>query len=369
MAEDPSGTPSDDEMLQALARHLSAAGGAVRPEASAGADLSWHSVLDCRIRRTTETRKETARTEKGRKDLSALATYTHLAGHRPGPPAEHGSLRRIELVREGSVRHNTCECGNGAWVCKRCEGRGRLPCDPTTACPDCRGLESCAECDGTGRPRPRTKDRDQGRAAQATASGTVPRRVRCAKCRRPDAACPTCAGRARTKCPQCSGSGLVDCPTCKGDGTVAHEACGGSGVVTTWVGGVIEQRSHEELVRRPRRRPPFPVRRRTARLGRWRKAVLTGDDPLPGDLDAAHAEALAPYLSVRAGEAHRRIVLRHLPLARITVPTDPDRVHYAFPGADGVEVLTLPSRRRVAYGLVIAAAVLVVAVLLLVLLV
>ncbi|MGI5251505.1 hypothetical protein [Actinacidiphila glaucinigra] len=362
MAENPSGTPSDDEMLQALARHLSGAGGAVRLDSSAGADLSWHSVLDCRIRRTTETRKESARTEKGRKDLSALPTYSHLAGYRPGPPAGHGSVHRIELVREGSVRHNTCECGNGEWACKRCEGRGRLPCDPTTACPDCRGLESCAECDGTGKPRPRAKDRD--RAAPATASRAVPRRVRCAKCRRPGAACPTCAGRGRTQCSQCTGTGLVDCPKCTGGGTVAHDACGGSGVVTTWVGAVIEQRSREELVRRPLKRPPFPVRRRTARLGRWRKAVLTGDEALPGDLDATHAEALVPHL-VPAGEVHRRIVLRHLPLARITVPTDPDRVFYAFPGSDGIEVLGLPSSRRVARGLAIAAAALVVVVLLL----
>ncbi|MFE0626655.1 hypothetical protein ACFW3D_06745 [Streptomyces sp. NPDC058864] len=365
MAEDPSGTPSDDEMLQALARYLSGDGGAVRLDSSAGADLSWHSVLDCRIRRTTETRKETARTEKGRKDLSALPTYARLADYRPGPPGEHATVRRIELVREGSVRHNTCECGNGEWACRRCEGRGRLPCDPTTACPDCRGLASCAECDGTGKPRPRTKDRDRDRAAAATASRTVQRRVRCAKCRRPDAACPTCAGRGRTQCSQCSGTGLVDCPRCKGGGTVAHEACGGSGAVTTWVGGLIEQRSHEEAVRRPRKRPPWPVRRRTARLGRWRKAVLTGDDPLPGDLDATHAEALAPYLASRADEAHRRVVLRHLPLARLTVPTDPDRVFYAFPGTGGIEVLGLPSRRRVARGLAIGAAVLAVAVLLL----
>lgn len=365
MAEDPSGTPSDDEMLQALTRHLSGDGGALRPDSSAGADLTWHSLLDCRIRRTTETRTETARTEKGRKDLSALPTYTHLDGHRPGPPGEHGALRRIELVREGSVRHNTCECGNGEWACRRCEGRGRLPCDPTTACPDCRGLESCAECDGTGRPRPRIKDRARDRAAAVTASRTVPRRVRCAKCRRPDAACPTCAGRGRTQCAQCKGTGLVDCPKCKAGGTVAHEACGGSGVVTTWVGGLIEQRSREELVRRPRKRPPFLVRRRTHRSGRWRKEVLTGDDPLPGDLDATHTEALVPHLAPRAGEAHRRVVLRHLPLARITLPTDPDRVFYAFPGTTGIEVLALPSRHRLTRGLAIAAAALVVVVLLL----
>ncbi|MEU4091259.1 hypothetical protein [Streptomyces sp. NPDC026673] len=366
MAESPSGPPSDDDMLQALARHLSRDGGAVRLDSPGSADLSWHSILDCRIRRTTETRSETPRTEKGRKDLTALPTYTHIAGYRPGPPGDHGTTRRIELVREGSVHHRTCECGNGEWACGRCEGRGSLPCDPTTACPDCRGLEPCAECGGTGTPRPRPKGGDR---AGKPASGAVPRRVRCAKCRRPEAACRTCAGRGRTECSQCKGTGLVDCPKCGAGGTVAHDACAGSGVVTTWMGGLIEQRSRGEVVRRPRRRPPFRVRLRTARSGHWRKAELTGDDALPGDLDATHAEALEPHLAPRAGEVHRTVVLRHLPLARITVPTDPDRVFYAFPGSAGIEVLPLPSRRRVARVVAIAAAVLVVAVLLLRLLV
>ncbi|MGW3243126.1 hypothetical protein [Streptomyces sp. NPDC001070] len=365
MAQNPSGPPSDDDMLQALARHLSLDGGALRLDAPGSADLAWHSILDCRIRRTTETRRETARTEKGRKDLSALPTYTHIAGYRPGPPGDHGTVRRIELVREGSVRHNACECGNGEWACRRCEGRGRLPCDPTTACADCRGLGSCAECDGTGKPRPRhrNRDRDRDRAAE-TASRTAPKRVRCAKCRRPEAACPTCAGRGRTECPQCKGTGLVDCPKCKGGGTVRHDACAGSGFITTWVGGVVEQRSHWEAVRRPRKRPPFPVRRRTARTGQWREAVLTGDDPLPNGLDATHAQALTPRLAPRTGEVHRKVILRHLPLARITVPTDPDRVFYAFPGPTGIEVLPLPSRHRVARFLAITAAALAAAALL-----
>ncbi|MBT2404489.1 MULTISPECIES: hypothetical protein [unclassified Streptomyces] len=50
--------------------------------------------------------------------------------------------------------------------------------------------------------------------------------------------------------------------------------------------------------------------------------------------------------------------IRHLPLARVALEGRPDQVFYAFPAAaGGVEVVELPSRRRVSRIAGIAAAV------------
>ncbi|MER7001370.1 hypothetical protein [Streptomyces sp. NPDC000410] len=158
--------------------------------------------------------------------------------------------------------------------------------------------------------------------------------MRCGKAR---AACPECAGRGTTKCADCQGNGVVDCEDCGGKGTVQHAVCRGTGRLTTWTGAVIERRGDTDRVRLPEERPPFLVRQRAEGSGRWREAVLDEGGKLPADLDPAHVKAIVPRLGRREGEFARRVVLRHLPLARVEVPADPDRVFYVFPGTSEIE--------------------------------
>lgn len=359
--------PTDEDILRAVEQHLSERGGGdpVRLGHLTAVRISWHSLLDCRIVRTTQTRTESARSHKGRIDLSKRAVYTDLTTHKADPPPEPGRPRRIELVQRDSIRERACDCGNGTWHCKRCEGRGDIPCDTTVVCAACRGLDPCTACEGTGRARASARrgvaDGAGGASAQAS-----PERVRCAKCRSPRAACPKCAGRARTECPKCAGRGSVPCPPCKGSGTVPHEACGGTGVITTWTGAVIEERDRTEAVTLPERRPPLRARRRAESAGDWRETVLTSfRADLPADLEHEHHGAIAPRLGRIPGEVARRVTIRHLPLARLTTHHEPDRVFYVFPGRSGPEVVPLPSRRRVLRATAVAVASLVVALLVL----
>ncbi|MFF3563995.1 hypothetical protein ACFYXS_28505 [Streptomyces sp. NPDC002574] len=363
-----SAPPTDEDVLRAVERHLSERGGGpVRFGAPTAVRISWHSLLDCRIVRTTETRTESARTHKGRIDLSKRAVYTELTTHKVDPPPEPGRPRRIELVQRDSIRERACECGNGTWHCKRCEGRGDIPCDTTVVCAACRGLDPCTACEGTGRARDRASTR-RG-AADGTAGAPVAassERVRCAKCRSPRTACPKCAGRARTECPKCEGRGSVPCPQCKGSGTVPHDACAGTGVLTAWTGAVIEERDRADAVTLPRKRPPRRARRRAGSAGDWRETVLTSSRAdLPGDLEHEHHDAIAPRLGRTPGEVARRVTIRHLPLARLAADQDPDRVFYVFPGRYGLEVVPLPSRRRVLHASAVAVAALVVVLLVL----
>ncbi|MEU6341133.1 hypothetical protein ABZ883_09300 [Streptomyces sp. NPDC046977] len=355
----PSAPPTDEDVLQAVERHLSArSGGPVRFGSPAAVRITWHSLLDCRIVRTTETRVESTRVHKGRIDLSKRPVYTDLTTYKTEPPPEPGRPRRIELVQRDSVRERACECGNGTWRCTQCEGRGDLPCDTTVVCAACRGLDPCTACEGTGRARNRASAREQDTAPSE--------RVRCAKCRSPRAACPACAGRARTECPKCHGGGSVPCPQCKGSGTVPHDACAGTGAITTWTGAVIEQRDRAEEVTLPERRPPGRARRRARSAGSWREAVLTSSGAdLPAGLADAHRAAITPRLGRSPGEVARRVTIRHLPLARLAADHEPDRVFYVFPGLTDLEVVPLPSRRQVLRTSAVGVAVLVVALLVL----
>ncbi|MER6998606.1 hypothetical protein [Streptomyces sp. NPDC000410] len=359
MAEAVPGRLPGDDILQAVERHLSGRGTPLDLGAPGSARITWHSILDGEIIRSLETRSEGHREEPGRVDLSGRPEYTSLAGHRVPPPSDPARGEKLELVRAGSAREQTCECGNGRWRCQLCRGSKRRPCEPTRPCAACRGTDPCVRCHGTGHPR--------GHPYAGRSAPGADERVDCVRCGRPRAACPGCAGRGSTECADCRGNGFVDCEDCGGKGTVRHEVCAGTGRLTSWTGAVIERRGDTDRVRLPEERPPFLVRQWAESSGRWREAVLDDGEKLPADLDPAHVKAIVARLGRREGEVARRVVLRHLPLARVEVPADPDRVFYLVPGRSGNEVFPYPSPQRIRHFLKLGSAVAAVALLVLVL--
>ncbi|MEU9862979.1 hypothetical protein AB0D99_19125 [Streptomyces sp. NPDC047971] len=349
MAEVTPGRLPDDDILRAVELHLSGRGTQTSLSAPGAARITWHSILDGEVVRSLETRSEAPREKPGRVDLSDLPEYTDLAGHDIPPPSDPAARETLELVRRGSVRQRTCACGNGRWRCQLCQGSKRRRCEPTRPCTACSGTDPCVRCHGTGRP--------QGRPPANRGARTSDERVDCVRCDKPAAACPACLGRGTAKCPDCAGKGSVTCEDCGGKGTVEHAACGGTGSLTTWTGAVVERRGDKEPVRMPEQRPPVLVRQRAEGAGRWAEAVLDEGGKLPADLDPAHVAALTPRLARRDGEVARRVVLRHLPLARVEVPADPDRVFYVFPGRTAeIEVFPYLSPQRIRHVLTLGSA-------------
>ncbi|MFC3573337.1 hypothetical protein ACFOZ0_08640 [Streptomyces yaanensis] len=355
--------PSAEEILRAVEQHVSRHGISARLTSPGTADLSWQSLLDCRIVRSIETRDERSMKDKGRRaDLAERPTYTDLAEHPVDPPADPDTSQRLELVLLGSLDEVPCEgCEGGRKECVACRGRGGRACPEFVKCDGCGGgIDACWDCDGTGRPRPR------GKPTEPRPAG-APQRVRCVRCHRPDSACPTCLGRGRTDCTVCKGAGFVECQSCKGAGRVKHVQCGGAGLFTTWTGAVISHAPEVKTVEEP---APLYLRRprdATAK-GHWHGTTLTSTtDKLPDDLAPEHRAMIAPHLSVKENEVGRRVTLRHLPLARVTAHADPDRVYFAFPSRTGIEVVERPSRQRVVHFTAIGSAAVAVAVLVLVL--
>ncbi|MFE5481342.1 hypothetical protein [Streptomyces sp. NPDC056527] len=348
MAEATPGRLPDDDILRAVERHLSGRGTPASLTTPGAARITWHSILDGEIIRSLETRTEAPREKPGRVDLSDLPEYTELAEHHIPPPSDPAQRETLELVRRGSVRQRTCACGNGRWRCQLCQGSKRRPCEPTGPCPACRGTDSCVRCHGTGRP--------QGHPRAGRSAPGADERVDCVRCGKPKAACPECSGRGSTKCPDCRGKGSVDCEDCGGKGTVPHTVCAGTGSLSTWTGAVVERHGDTDRVKLPEQRPPILVRQRTEGAGRWAEAVLDEGEKLPADLDPTHVKVIAPRLGRRHGEVARRVVLRHLPLARVEVPTEPDRVFYVFPGRTGIEVFPYLSPQRIRHFLKIGSA-------------
>ncbi|MFJ8104373.1 hypothetical protein [Streptomyces sp. NPDC096132] len=332
--------PSDEEMLQAVERRVSRPGVTTRLTVPGAAALTWQSVFECRIVRSVERRTERRRRVKGRQSgLANRPTYTHLGTYPVAPPADPGAQRRLELVQEGSLAEEPCEdCVDGKRDCEACEGRGGRPCPRHIECDACHGgPDACWECDGTGHPRTKRSRAPRPRPEGAEA------RAACKRCRRADVACPKCLGERQVTCPVCKGTGTAGCGTCKGAKRLRHEECGGTGRFTAWTEGVVTHTPAAEELRPAY--PPFSKLRK----GQWRTAVLTSaDDDLPDFLEDAHLKQAAPFLAVKEGEVGRRVTLRYLPLARVELRTDPDRVYYAFPEASGeIEVIGRPSRQRV----------------------
>jgi hypothetical protein len=335
--------PSDEEMLEAVQRHIARRGITTNLTTPGAAEFSRQQLLDFRIVRCIETREQRPRRVPGRRsDLAKRPTYTGGLDDYPfDPPADPAVSRSLRLVREGSLEEVACGgCEGGRKDCEACEGRGGRDCPRHVDCDVCEGgPDACWECDGTGTPRTRRAVRAARRSPEAA------RRATCERCERPDVACPKCLGRRQLDCPACKKSGFVACKDCAGRKRIRHEPCAGTGCFTTWTEGFIGYAPEED---EEKRLAPFHVRMSMDGTAQWSTTVLTSAaDKLPDELQAAHRELLAPRLSVGDKEVRRQVTVRHLPLARVTVHADPHRVYYAFPGRAGIEVLDRPSKQRV----------------------
>ncbi|MFG3527311.1 hypothetical protein ACGF8B_11220 [Streptomyces sp. NPDC047917] len=332
---------SDDEILEAVARHIGRPGQGPRLRQD-GAGISRLPMLDLRIVRSVETRSTRPESRPGKYDISERATYEgELRDHPVDPPKDPARSRKVELVLHGSVRTEACGCDEGRQPCSRCRASGKLSCETGPLCPACKGVEPCTWCDGTGRRR--KDDAPAGSPRERNAAG----RTTCLKCRKPRTACPQCQGRGTEKCPKCDDTGFRDCPVCEGKRSTEHTPCEGTGLVTRWTGGSVGQAPRRSALRLPDPAPPLRVRQQTGRTGAWRRATLTSaDEPIPEALDPAHVEAVEAALAPRPDEVARRAEIEWLQLVAVTIPDDPDHVFHVFPGPGGAEVLPVWSRRR-----------------------
>jgi hypothetical protein len=348
------GRPSDAEILQAVEAYAGRRGVAGRPTDPGAAALTWQTLLDFRIVRSVETRGERPMREPGgRDDIASRPTYTAIDAHRVPPPADPEQARTWLLVREGSLGEERCEnCDGGKNKCTTCGGRGVRDCPRFVDCPDCEGgPDACWECEGTGRSRSRRAPHHL--RARTTAADRAAR-VRCARCRVDDVACPKCRGRRQLDCPACQKSGHVQCTACEGTKHVTHQECRGTGRFTVWTEGHIHHTPHRS---RERRLGRLDLRRTTGSTGHWDETVLRKTtDKLPDDLDESDEALIAPHLAAREGEVARRATLRRLPLAHVRVNADPHRDYFAFPSHTGIEVTSRPTRERVRYFAAVATA-------------
>ncbi|MCX4791073.1 MULTISPECIES: hypothetical protein [unclassified Streptomyces] len=330
---------SDADILEAIARHIGRPGQGPR---LTGADIARQPMLDLRIVRCLETRTTREESRPGTYDTSGRPMYEgDLRDHPVEPPKDPAVSRTVELVLRGSVRTVPCGCDGGRQPCSRCRATGKLRCDIGPVCPACKGVDPCTWCDGTGKRR---KDRvGVEPAREDPAAG----RTACVKCRKPRTACPECQGWGAKKCPRCDDTGFRPCPVCEGERTAAHTPCDGTGLITLWTAGSVKQAPDRALLKLPDPAPPLRVRQQTGRADVWERVTLvSAGDPLPEGLDPAHIKAVGSALVPRQREVARRVDIRWLPLAAVTIPDDPDHVFYVFPGREGAEVLPIWSRRR-----------------------
>ncbi|MGW8355369.1 hypothetical protein [Streptomyces wedmorensis] len=334
---------TDEEVLAAVRRSVEERGGGVRVSPDE-AVITRHLLLDGEILRCMETRTEEERFHRGAVDLSEWPEYdADLRGHRIPAPRDPADETTLKLVRRGSKDDRSCDCGNGRVACQRCKGDGDLRCSPRTTCGECRGLDCCLRCDGSGR---RTRKARAGSDAEAD-EGRKAGRVACGQCGAKEAACAGCQGRGEVSCARCGGTGSRACPDCDRAGTVPHQRCGGKARTVTWTEGVVTRRPRVEEVKVPGSGLPYWARQQAREHGDWKHVHLVGEGVgLAGDVDEEVVKNVAPRLVVREGEISRRISLRHLSLARVTLAPHPHRVYFVIPAQEGPRVLVWPSRRR-----------------------
>ncbi|MFD4374400.1 hypothetical protein [Streptomyces sp. NPDC058486] len=328
---------SDDDVLAAVRRSLGG-DGAYFP--AQGARITRHLLVEGRIVRCMETRKETQRFHKGARDLSALPEYDVDLDRHPIPaPDDPEAGSTLRLVRRGSVDPQVCTgCTNGRRHCERCQGGGDLVCRKYTPCEACAGIDCCLSCDGTG---------TRAREAAARPEGEQTARVRCRPCGAEDVACPKCRGLGKRKCPECGATGFRPCPDCRRKGTVDHDFCGGTGRFVRWTEGVI---ARTPLVDELKESSGLSGRAFgwTNESDAWGRVDAEGEEAVPADdTDEKVAAYLKPRLQVHAGEVGRRIGLRHLSLARVTHIDHRHRVYVVIPGPTAPRVLPLRSGRRI----------------------
>ncbi|MFJ3813311.1 hypothetical protein [Streptomyces sp. NPDC090056] len=333
---------SDEDVLAAVRRRVEERGG-TGPFSPGEAVVTRHLLIEGRVLRSLETRAEEERFHQGFVDLSDRPVYgSALDSYRIPPPEDPAVETTLRLVRRGSVDDRPCDCGNGLVACDRCKGSGELPCVPAEACGGCQGVASCLWCDGTGRrSRPTYGRPDAGQQGRVG-------RVRCGQCGTANSACADCGGRGRTTCVRCGGSGSRACSDCDRTGTVPHRRCGGTARTVTWTEGVVTRSPLDVKVRIASPDLPYGAWKSARDHGAWTDVRVVGArSVLARDTDGEVAGTLEPWLVRHEGEVARRVTLRHLSLARVTLASDPHRVFFVVPGHDGPHVAAWPSGNRV----------------------
>lgn len=328
---------SETDILQAVRQHIAERGEAPKVGLPVSGEITWHSLLEGTVVRCIETRTEDEQIHRGRLDLSGRPQYDRLGRHPLAPPQDLSVATTQKLVQRGSVKEESCPCGNGRVTCSRCQGRGDLPCAATTTCSDCRGIDACLRCDGTGH-RTRKAPEEHRQAADE--------RVTCKQCGAAEAACATCRGRGHVTCSTCRGRGTRECPNCDGAGTEPHKRCAGTGHTVTWTEGIINRQPRTEKIKWPESGLPYVARQHAREYGDWHKTFLTHKDSVPDGLEADFKALLKPRLKPRDGEIAREADVRYLPLARVVVPEHRHRVYYVYPGPTSLQVFILPSPQR-----------------------
>ncbi|MGW1410934.1 hypothetical protein [Streptomyces sp. NPDC002403] len=329
---------NDDEVLKAVQNEIKGRGETLSVTPPGAAAITWHPLLEGKIVRCLESRTEHERFHAGPLDLSNLPAYdTTISRRRIPPPRDPSKQSTLKLVRRGSVDDRSCDCGNGSIACQRCKGAGDLPCEPYRPCAECRGLDSCLRCVGTGFPNPKPA----GPAAQDTDG-----RVQCRQCGAHDAACAGCHGRGQLQCSTCKATGSRSCPDCDGDGTVQHQHCAGTGRTVTWTEGVVTRTPSAGDVKLPEHGVPYLARQQVRERGTWAPTNLTDNDPLRDHLTKEFGPSLKTLLLPHDQEIARQATAGYTRLARVVVAGHPHRVYFVFPASGGPHVLVLPSQRR-----------------------
>ncbi|BBJ37395.1 hypothetical protein SSPO_001130 [Streptomyces antimycoticus] len=328
---------NDKDVLEAVRRRLEGRGDGVKLGLPDTARVTWHPLLEGQIVRCIETCRQDERLHYGSIDLSDQPEYDTLSRYRLAPPKDLTRAQKVTLVRRGSVTERSCDgCSNGKNPCPRCQGRGDLPCEPSTACADCRGADSCLRCEGTGHKIRNAPDSQQ----------PAGERVPCRRCGALDAACPTCCGRGHTTCMTCDGRGVRDCPECDRAGTVLHQSCQGAGRTVTWTEATISRTPMTEPVKHPKAGVPYPARELARTSGKWHRVRLTDKETLPKDLTDEFRNLAQSYLAPHEDEIGREATFKYLRLARVEAPQHPHRVYYVFPTNTSPQVVVLPSQQR-----------------------
>lgn len=331
-------------MLRAVERYRSERGRPAHLTVPGEAHLTDRSLLDFHIERRLEKRGRPGPMKvPGRKlkQISRWPTYTDPDAIEVPVPSGFGWSAPVTVVLAGSIaEEQDPDCDAGWLTCDVCKGSGTQTCPTRVKCRGCDGgTDACWSCGGT-RKKGHRKPPPQGQRKARTTC--------CRLCGEHDVACPECFGEQTKQCGVCNGTGNSPCGECDGDKRVKHDACKGTGYFTTFTGVVIEHPVEKDEEVPP---PPAHLWWQTRRAG-WRKEILTNvTDKLPANLPETLRTEVEPRLALAKGEVLRKATLRFLPVGRVTVTGDQERVYFVFPeppeAGGGLKVVRRPARQRV----------------------
>lgn len=335
----------DEEVLEAVQGCIEKRGESLAKPLSGASAITWHSLLRGQVVRSLESRSEEKRFHPGPLDLSDRPVYDTISDYEVPRPRDPAEQRTWKMVRRGSVDDRSCGCGNGGVRCQRCEGEGRIRCEPRQSCASCRDSTCCLLCDGAGRSALKPAETQAGTLVHRAIEGAEDR-TRCYECGEPDVACVACRGRGRVLCTTCQGVGSRPCPDCAGDGKVTHEHCAGTGRTVEWTEGIITRTPKIDEVKLPEPGVLYWARRLAGQHATWTPTALADNDPLRARVQKDFGSTLKPLLRPHHQEIARRTELRYVRFAKVALDEHPHRIYYVFPTLNRPKVVMQPSPRR-----------------------